>query len=203
MFSGEYMKKKNLICIYIIISIIFIQNFCFAQSTEEKKKNIIAVYNSNNLEEAYNMISAITEDERDYELWYLLGNLSQDFHNEANAVFFLQKSIALNPEFDKAHYNLANIYLKENKYNKAISEYKLAIKYKKDFPYYYYNLGCAYIGIKDYKEAKNNFQKAIKLNNKEADFYYNLAFAEKNLNHEKEAKTALEMYNKLKGSEDL
>ncbi len=203
MFSGEFMNKKSLIYIYIIISFIFIQTCCFAQSLAEKKKNIIAVYNSNNLEEAYNMISSITEDERDYELWYLLGNLSQDLSNNTNAEFFLQKSINMNPEFDKAHYNLANIYLKSGKYNKAIGEYKLAIKYKKDFPYYYYNLGCAYIGIKDYKEAKNNFQKAIKLNNKEADFYYNLAFAEKNLNNEKEAKTALEMYNKLKGSEDL
>ncbi|MCD7780019.1 MAG: tetratricopeptide repeat protein [Candidatus Gastranaerophilales bacterium] len=178
-------------------------NKCYAEkSFEDRKKDIIAVYNSNNLEEAYNMISKITEDERDYELWFLLGNLSQDFNNDTNASFFFQKSILLKPDFDKAHYNLANIYLKEKRYNSAINEYKLAIKYKKDFPYYYYNLGCAYLGLKDYKNAKNSFEKAIKLKSDEADFYYNLAYAYKNLNNNKEMNKAIEMYNNLKDKEE-
>ncbi len=190
------MKK---VIIYILIAYILGANFGFAkESFEDKKKQIIALYNSNNLEEAYNMISKITEDERDYELWYILGNISQDFNNETNASFFLQKSIMLKPDFDKAHYNLANIYLNQGKYNSAINEYKSALKYKKDFPYYYYNLGCAYLGIKDYKEAKNAFEKAIKLKPDNADFYYNLAYSYKQLNNDKEMKKALETYNKLK-----
>lgn len=190
------MKK---LYIYLLLIFLLSTNLSFAkQSFEEQKKEIIAVYNSNNLKEAYNMISKITEDERDYELWFILGNLSQDFNNNTNAVYFLQKSIMLKPNFDKAHYNLANIYLQEEKYNSAINEYKLAIKYKKDFPYYYYNLGCAYLGIKDYKEAKNSFEKAIKLKPDNADFYYNLALSYKKLNNDKEMKKALETYNKLK-----
>lgn len=197
------MKKlfSLLIFLFLIFSTI---NHCFAeQSFEEKKKEIIALYNSNNLEEAYNMISKITEDERDYEIWYLLGNLSQDFNNDTNASFFLQKSILMNPEFDKAHYNLANIYLKEKKYNSAIKEYKLAIKYKKDFPYYYYNLGCAHLGLKEYKEAKNAFKKAIQLKNDDANFHYNLALTYKNLGNEKELKKELEIYNKLINKEEI
>ena len=190
------MKK---IFIYILLIYFIGANFCFAaQSFEDKKKDIIAVYNSNDLEEAYNMISKITEDERDYELWYLLGNLSEDFNNNTNAVYFFQKSIMLKPDFDKAHYNLANIYLQEEKYNSAVNEYKLAIKYKKDFPFYYYNLGCAYLGLKEYKEAKSAFEKAIKLKPDNADFYYNLALAYKKLNNDKEMKKALETYNKIK-----
>ena len=190
---------KKLVTILFLI-FVFCSGQSFAvQSFDEKKKEIIALYNSNNLEEAYKKISTITEDERDYEIWYLLGNLSQDFNNDTNAAFFLQKAILLNPEFDKAHYNLANIYLKEGKYNSAINEYKLAIKYKKDFAYYYYNLGCAYLGQREYKTAINSFKKAIKLKNNEANFYYNLAFAYQNLNKEKEYKEALDTYNKLKG----
>ena len=196
------MKKIFLI---LTLFLFFVQcNSCFGeQSFEEKKKEIIALYNSNNLEEAYKMSSAITEDKRDYEIWYLLGNMSQDFGNEENAIFFFQKSILLKPEFDKAHYNLANIYLKEKKYNSAINEYKLAIKHKKDFAYYYYNLGCAYLGLKDYKSAKSEFEKAIKLKSNEANFYYNLAFALKQLKKDKEAKTALETYNKLKETDGI
>ncbi|MBQ8887816.1 MAG: tetratricopeptide repeat protein [Candidatus Gastranaerophilales bacterium] len=191
--------KKFLNLFILILGFVFSVNSSFsAQPIEETKKQIIALYNSNQLEEAYNMISKLTESERDYEIWYLLGNISQDFNNDTNASFFLQKAIILNPEFDKAHYNLANIYLKEKKYNSAIKEYKLAIKYKKDFPYYYYNLGCAYLGQKEYKEAVSAFKKAIKLKSDVADFYYNLAYAYKNLNNEKEYQKAIDTYNKLK-----
>lgn len=170
------------------------------QSFEEQKKEIIALYNSNNLDEAYKRISAITEDERDYEIWFILGNLTQDFNNDVNAIFFLQKSIILNPKFDKAHYNLGNIYLKDKKYNSAINSYKEAIKYNKTFPYSYYNMGCAYLGQKQYKDAKKAFGKAIKLKS-EVNFYYNLALAEKNLGNMKKAQEALDIYNKLKENE--
>lgn len=190
--------KKLFFILFLVF--IFCTGQCYAaQSFDEKKKEIIALYNSNNLEAAYKQISTITEDERDYEIWYLLGNLAQDFNNDTNAAFFLQKSILLNPEFDKAHYNLGNIYLKEKKYNSAINEYKLAIKQKKDYAYYYYNLGCAYLGQKEYKQAKNAFNKAIKLKNNDANFYYNLAFTYDKLGKEKEKNEALNTYNKLKG----
>lgn len=195
--------KKISILTFIILTVITFYNNCFAaqKSFEDRKKEIIAVYNSNNLEEAYNMISKITEDERDYELWYLLGNLSQDFNNEKNAVFFFQKSILLNKDFDKAHFNLGNIYLNQKKYNNAINEFKSAIKIKKDYPYYYYNLGCAYMGQKEYKSAKSEFEKAIKLKNTEPDFYYNLALTNKYLRNTKDAQKALDIYNKLKENE--
>lgn len=191
--------KKNLNLFILILVFVFSVSSSFsAQSLDETKKQIIALYNSNQLEEAHNMISKLTESERDYEIWYLLGNLAQDFNNDTNASFFLQKSIILNPEFDKARYNLANIYLKEKKYNSAIKEYKAAIRIKKDFPYYYYNLGCAYLGQKEYKDAISAFKKAIKLKSDVADFYYNLAYAYKNLNNEKEYQKAIDVYNKLK-----
>ena len=98
----------------------------------EKKQEIKALYSANNLDEAYAQITKIIEDERDFELWYILANISQDKGNNTNAVFFLQKSINLNPAFDKAHYNLGNIYLSEKRYNMAIKEYKETLKYKKE-----------------------------------------------------------------------
>ncbi len=193
----------NIKFLVLLICFSLLTGQCYAaQSFEEKKKEIIAVYNSNNLEEAYKLISKITEDERDYELWYLLGNLSQDLSNDTNASFFLQKSILLKPDFDKAHYNLANIYMKEGRYNTAAREYKLAIKYKKDFPYYYYNLGCAYLKLNEYKYARSAFKKAISLKKDEPDFYYNLAYTYQKLDNEKEMKKALDTYNKLKEKEE-
>lgn len=193
---------KRRIFTFILTLIIFCgipQTSIGAQTpTEEQKKEIIALYNSNNIEEAYKMISRIMEKDRDYEIWYLLANLSQDLGTDENAIFFLKKSILINPEFDKAHYNLGNIYLKQYKYNSAINEYKLAIKYNKDFPFYYYNLGCAYYGLKEYNGARVAFKKAISLKDDEPSFHYNLALTYKQLNKTKDAKKALEKYNSLK-----
>lgn len=191
------MGKFYKILIILVCFVLFFDKAYSDISFDDKKQQIIAVYNSNNLEEAYNMISKITESERDYELWYLLGNLAQDFNNDVNAVYFYQKSLILKEDFDKAHYNLANIYLKEKKYNSAIKEYKLAIKAKKDFPYYYYNMALAYVGIENYKAAKSALQNAIKYKNNEPNFYYNLAFVFKKLGKEKDAQKALETYNML------
>lgn len=197
------MKKLILIFLSNILICTNALQICNAAQTsiEEQKKEIIALYNSNNIEEAYKMISRIMEKDRDYEIWYLLGNLSQDLGTDENAIFFFKKSILLNPEFDKSHYNLGNIYLKQYKYNSAINEYKIAIKYNKDYPYYYYNLGCAYYGLKEYEGAKVAFKKAIALKNDEPSFYYNLALTYKQLNKLKDAKKALDKYNELEKEE--
>jgi len=168
----------------------------------EIKKDIIAAYNSNDLDGAYKLISRVMEKDRDYEIWYLLGNLSQDINNnDENAIFFYKKSLNLNPEFDKVHYNLGNIYLKQKKYNSAINEYKYAIKYKKDYPYYYYNLGCAYFEQKEFNGAKVAYKKAIALKSDEPLFYYNLALTYKKLNNTKQAQKALDKYNQLNKEE--
>ena len=198
------MKRKIQSILFLILTIVSLNN-CYAQeqSIDEQKKEIIAVYNSNNIVEAYNMISKIMEEDRDYELWYILANISQDMNNEENAIFFLEKSIILKPDFDKAHYNLGNIYLKNNKYNSAINEYKLAIKYKKDYAFYYYNLGCAYYKQEEYKYARTALKKAISLKNNEPSFYYNLALVNKKLDRIKDAQEALDKYNELTREENL
>lgn len=197
--------KKVISKLLILIIFLTLMQGAYAEpqtSIEEQKREIIALYNANNVEEAYKMISKIMEKDRDYEIWYLLANLSQDLGTDENAIFFLKKSILLNPEFDKAHYNLGNIYLKQYKYNSAVNEYQIAIRYKKDYPYYYYNLGCAYYAQKEYEGAKVAFKKAIGLKNDEPSFYYNLALTYKQLNKPKDAEKALNKYNEIKKEKD-
>ena len=94
-------------------------------------------------------------------------------------------------------FNLANIYLEEDRPLMAIDNYKNVIRLKRDFAYAYYNIGCAYLKLGDYKKAKKYFAKAVELKNTEPDFQYNLAFCYKKLNKLKLASRHLEFYNKL------
>ena len=57
----------------------------------------------------------------------------------------LKDAFSVDKKFYKPYYNLANIFLADEKYSIAIEHYKDALKYNKTNPYIYYNCGCAYI----------------------------------------------------------
>ncbi len=168
--------------------------FADENTTGEQAK---LLYADNNIEESFNLLLSIPEDERSAENWLLLGNLLQDKGREEDAVFMYSQAILKDGSFYKAHYNLGNCYLNSDKPNMAIEEYKKVLKLKKDYAYAYYNLGCAYLKLGQYRKAKNAFLDAVYFKNTEPDFYYNLAYTYKKLNKEKDAKAYLEIYNKV------
>lgn len=182
----------------ILLILLFIPQSVYAQDDmQEIKQQITVLYNTNKLKEAYQLISKIPEDKRDSEIWLLAANITQDYGRELDTVFLLQKALSLDETNYKIYYNLGVIYLKDNKINSAINNFKLALKYNKEFPYAWYNLGCAYLVIFDYKKAKNAFMRAISFNTTEPDFYYNLAYTYKMLGNKKQSEKMLEIYNTL------
>ena len=72
-----YMKfLKFLLIIFVFIAGIK-PAFC-GEDYSEIKKEIIVLYNTNKIKEAYELISKIPEKERDCELWLLAANITQD-----------------------------------------------------------------------------------------------------------------------------
>ena len=118
-----------------------------------------------------------------------------------NAVFMYQKAINTDAKYYKAYYNLANIYLSEERYNMAIDNYKLALKYNKTNPFVYYNLSCAYIKQGKIRDAKNALIKAVTLKSDIPEVQYNLAYVYKELKKPKIAQIYLDNYNKLTQNE--
>ena len=128
-------------------------------------------------------------------------NIELDETSQQARVLYVQNDI--DPKYYKAHYNLGYIYLIQEKPNMALSEFKLAVKYKPDFSYGYYNIGCAYLKLKKYSNARYNFFKALDLRANEPNVYYNLAYTFKMLNKEKQANSYLELYNKMMEDHEL
>ena len=79
-----------------------------------------------------------------------------------------------NEEKANTHYNLGLEYSGSQRWDKAIEECKLAIKYKSDYAEAHYNLGVAYgnKGLTD--KAIDEFKLAIKYKPDYADAHYNL-----------------------------
>lgn len=158
-----------------------------------------AMYAENSINEAMNLLLSIPENQRTEQNWLLLGNILQDQGKSDEAEFMYRRAIMFNDNFYKAHYNLGNAYLSDNKPNLAIEEYLKVTRIKPDYAYGHYNLACAYIALGKYTKAKFELYAAIDLKNNEPDFYYNLIYILKQQNKEKEAKKYIEIYNKLTG----
>lgn len=190
---------KKILFLILAVSFIFSSQICFAaeEDYDVMKKEVVVLYNTNRVKEAYQLISKIPEDKRDSEIWLLAANITEDYGRDLDASYLLEKAISVDPTNFKAYYNLGNLQLKGNKYYSAIASYNKCLKIKKDFPYAWYNLGNAYLAIDDYSRAKSAFMRAVSFLNTEPNFYYNLAFTYKKLKKDKQAQKMLEIYNTL------
>lgn len=173
-------------------------NACFA--SEDLSKQAVAFYSDNNFNKTMDLILQIDEKDRSAQDWLILGNLLDEKGEKDNAIFMYQKAINTDMKYYKAYYNLANIYLADEKYNMAIDNYKKALKYNSENAYINYNLACAYLKQGEIKKAKSCLIRAITLKNDVAEFHYNLAYVYKSLNKNKLAQTYLDNYNKLTSS---
>lgn len=159
------------------------------------KQNAYALYNTNHVDEAYEMLKKIPEESYESENFLIIANIEEDKGNLDSAINNLNKAIKKDPKFYKAYYNLGSIYMKKQAYSSAEANFALAAKYNKQNPYVFYNLGCAQLAVGDYSKAKKSFIKAIYLKNDEKDFYYNLAYANKKLDNKKAAQKVIDFYN--------
>lgn len=185
--------------ILFLLTLMFI-NPTFAQELDadaifDIKQNAFALYNTNNIDEAYNMLIQIPQDKMDEETLLILANAEEDKNNTDKAIEYLNKSIQKNPKFYKPYYNLGCIFMKKRAYSFAVENFEKAAKLNKKNAYIFYNLACAQMNIGEYNQAKKNLIKAIYIKNDEKNFYYNLAYVNKKLGKEKAAQKVIDFYN--------
>lgn len=200
------LDMKKLFITLLIIGVGFMNTasaaFWNKQAEEEPAVDPVSeqakvLYAQNEIDDAMKLIQGKKAEERSAEDWLILGNILQDKEKITEAVYMYNQSIAKDPKYYKAHYNLGYIYLAQEKPNMALAEFKKSVKYKDNFSYGYYNMGCAYLKLKDYRNAKYNFFRSLDAGNSDPNLYYNLAYSYKMLNKEKQAQTYLDLYNKM------
>ena len=180
----------------LILLILFLTiNSCLASN--ELSLQATAFYSDNNFQKTMELLLQVDEKKRSAQDWLLLGNLLDEKGEKQNAIFMYQKAINTDEKYYKAYYNLANLYLADEKYNMAIENYKKALKLNKENPYIHYNLACAYIKLAEIKKAKKHLINAVTIKNDIPEIHYNLAYVYKSLNKPKLAQTYLDNYNKL------
>lgn len=66
---------------------------------------------------------------------------------------------------------------KDGEYDKAIKQFRQAIKTESKFAVAHYNLGCTFLEMGEYRNAVSAFNKAVALNQKFKEAYYNRSLA--------------------------
>jgi len=90
-----------------------------------------------------------------------------------------EKTDHSNPETQKRmgifHYNEGNKFLKQNKSEEAIRNYKMALHHNKSFEEAYINLSTAYLRKKNFILSKKNLKTLESINPKHPLLHYNFA----------------------------
>ncbi len=93
-----------------------------------------------------------------------VGMVMYKSNRTADALFYLEQSIALNSQAVDVRNNLANIYSEQKDFNRAIEMYRQALKHDANNWQTYFNLGIALSEAKRDKEAIDAFRQSAQIN---------------------------------------
>ena len=118
----------------------------------------------------YINIEAYTE-----HIWYSLGKLYHESGEMDNAIEAYEMSVAINPEYADALFELALLLEDELQYHKAIDAYQEYLKQVPDTAEVHFLLAKCFYETEQFDSAMKHYQKALKLESHNARVYYGIA----------------------------
>ncbi len=132
-------------------------------------------------------ISRLEEMAREYpedeNVYFALGNVYYDAAMPMEARLNYEKSLELNPKFNKARINLAMLYAETADPDTALALLEEAVRVDPKDAKAYSNIGMIYYSMGNADRAVKAYTKALDLDPRSAEAHYNLglAFAEAGL----------------------
>jgi tetratricopeptide (TPR) repeat protein len=121
--------------------------------------------------------AAINENPYNEGAWLNLGVLFSQHQLFDYAEVFYEMALTVSPEFTSSYDNLALLYKRQGKEQKAKVLQSRLHKKRLTNPYYHMVQGDIALEGNDYKLAIANYKKAISLNHRAHEFYFSLAKA--------------------------
>ncbi|MDE5423490.1 tetratricopeptide repeat protein [Ancylomarina sp. DW003] len=151
-----------------------------------QKLNKAIKYDSKHKETLYNLASAyfklkdfsrsakycnktqkIDPNYRTESVYTIRGHCNNRLNNPVGAILDFREGLKLNPNNSSLYNNIALIFSKQGKYDKAIKYLNASIKIYSKSSVSYYNRGMAYNSLGKYEEAYTDFKKACDLGGSE------------------------------------
>ena len=136
------------------------RDFLANQKNEEGNK----LYYAQNYGGAIKSYDEAIKIKPDWSWYYNRGNSYYKLGKNELAIQDFNKSIQLNPNYDKAYNNRGNIYDDLGQYELAIKDFDKSIQLNPNYDLAYNNRGVVYNNLKQYERAIQDFDKSIKIN---------------------------------------
>ena len=110
------------------------------------------------------------------------GNDLYKQNNFVDAELRYKKALELNPNYEKASYNLGNAIYQQNRFKEALPMYDLVTKTsesKLTKAENFHNMGNVFMKEKNYDKAIEAYKNSLRNNSKDDETRYNLALAQK------------------------
>ena len=122
----------------------------------------LSYYNKNNKIDSFKCLNiAIKINPKNIDAKNYLGILCNNLGKLRQAEKYFRECIQFNPIYISSIFNLANLKLKTNNFEEAISLYERALKINENIEKIYINLGFAYQSTKQSKRAKLILEKCL------------------------------------------
>ncbi len=136
---------------------------------------IIALFSSNKFQDALNAIEElIVDNSNDALLFNIRGACYAGLGQKNLAKENYEKAILVNPEYAKAHYNLAGALHELNDIDASIKSYQDALAIEPDYAEAHNNLGNVYKEVGQLDLAVKSLKKAISIKPDYVEAYYSL-----------------------------
>ena len=148
-----------------------------AKKIESKNLNVLyelgyAYFNTNEDLKAIKLFDKILNTNPRFQaegIYTMRGACKNRHDNPIGAILDYREALKLNPKNPSLYNNIALIFSKQGKYDKAIKYFDASIQLYKKSGLTYYNRGLSHYWLKQYELAYNDFEKACQLGCKKED----------------------------------
>ena len=152
------------------------------EPSKQQLKNLLEYFQTGQYIDAEKLSLSITQEFPKHRFaWKVLAAVLKQTGRINESLIVSHKSVQLDPQDAKAHYNLGIIQQELGKLKEAEESYRQTIKIKPDLAQAHNNLGVIMKELGRLEEAFSAFVQAINLNPEITDAYANLALVIKNI----------------------
>lgn len=110
-----------------------------------------------------------------YDIYYRLGNLSYLAAKYEDALFYWDKTLALNHQFVPAYEKIGILYLDTKNYKKSLDTFKKALTYEPNNWRSYFGIAESYVHLGNTSLAIDNYKQTLSFNQNHLPSHYQIA----------------------------
>jgi len=155
---------------------------------EKEVSSVISLFSSGDIEKALkNALSLIKTYPKEATLFNICGACFAELGRFNDAVESYKKALFINPDYAKAHFNLAGTFHDLNKLDDAVKSYENALKIEPNYADAHNNLGNVLKDLNQNERAVKCYERAIAINPNYVESYYSLGITLQGLGKLEEA----------------